>query len=84
MVLREEFDKELARHAVRAGAELRLSTRVAGIWREDGQIKGVVTKREDKIRGQIVIAADGLHALEKGIPIKKGLYRLNGNSLQEA
>jgi len=57
---RSEFDPWLAQLAVNAGAELRNSTTVVDLTRNDqGKIDGIVTDRGEKIRGRIIIGADG-------------------------
>jgi digeranylgeranylglycerophospholipid reductase len=61
---RERFDEELARLAVFTGAEL-MRTSVAGLIKEDGRVKGVKTKTNEKeieIRSNIVIEAGGIES----------------------
>ncbi len=43
MVLRDEFDRELARQAASAGATIALSTRATGLIRDHGKVQGVAT-----------------------------------------
>ncbi|MFC1867273.1 NAD(P)/FAD-dependent oxidoreductase [Thermodesulfobacteriota bacterium] len=76
---RNIFDLELARLATEAGAEIVVNTRVTGLIKEDGVVKGVNTSSNNlpEVRGKIVIAADGLRALFKGISKMEGLSREN-------
>jgi digeranylgeranylglycerophospholipid reductase len=77
LVRRDEFDRELARQAVNAGADLRLNTRVTGLLKQDGRIIGVATNSNTvpTLYGKIVIGADGIHAAQKGTPRWEGLTR---------
>ena len=61
--------------AANAGAEIMVNIRVTSLIKEDGAIKGVNTSSSTvpKIRSKIVIAADGLRALFKGIALWEGL-----------
>jgi Dehydrogenases (flavoproteins) len=63
---RKTFDNEVLKLALREGAEYMNKTRATGLIREDGQIKGVKAKideREDvEIRSKIVIGADGIES----------------------
>ncbi len=60
-VYRSELDPWLAELAVKAGAELILSTKVTGLERNpSGRITGVRTDKNDLIEGDIVIGADGV------------------------
>jgi len=60
-VFRPAFDSWLAGEAVKAGALLLCDCTVEDLIRKDGQIVGVAVKgREGEIRGNIVIAADGV------------------------
>ena len=60
---RDILDGELARAAVRAGAELRAGCRVGGLLFEDGRVVGVEAKdgegRQFSARAALVIGADG-------------------------
>jgi len=55
---RSDFDPWLAKYAVNAGAELKTSTLVTGLLKEDGKVVGVIDERGEKYRG-LVIGADG-------------------------
>ncbi|NHJ14810.1 MAG: NAD(P)/FAD-dependent oxidoreductase [Candidatus Thorarchaeota archaeon] len=71
-VYRSEFDPWLAKYATDAGAELRTSTLVVGLTREDGKVNGVIDERGEKYLG-IVIGADGaisMVARESGLRSK--------------
>jgi len=62
---RELFDRQLARDAARAGADVMVRTRATGLVTEDGAIKGVKLNRlgEDlEIRSKVVIGADGVES----------------------
>ncbi|NVM29546.1 MAG: NAD(P)/FAD-dependent oxidoreductase [Candidatus Helarchaeota archaeon] len=57
---RSEFDPWLAKIAVAAGAELQNSTTVADLSRnEKGKVDGVITDTGERIKGRIIIGADG-------------------------
>jgi digeranylgeranylglycerophospholipid reductase len=55
---RSDFDPWLAQYAVDAGAELKTSTLVTGLLKEDGKVVGVIDEKGEKYRG-FVIGADG-------------------------
>jgi flavin-dependent dehydrogenase len=55
----QPFVRELAREAVKAGAELKTRTKVIDVIREGDVVKGVVTEGGEKIRARLTIAADG-------------------------
>lgn len=55
---RSDFDPWLAQYAVDAGAELKTSTLVTGLLKEDGKVVGVIDENGEKYRG-LVIGADG-------------------------
>lgn len=76
-VLRDEFDREVARQAARAGAEIRLNTRVTGFLREEGKVRGVVTTSRGlpKVYAKVVIAADGLRSILSGVAHQEALAR---------
>ncbi|MCK4332545.1 MAG: NAD(P)/FAD-dependent oxidoreductase, partial [Thermoplasmatales archaeon] len=63
VLYRDIFDQELARGAVRAGAELMLNTRAVDLIKENGKIKGVKAKHFDEeidIQADVVVGADGV------------------------
>ena len=62
---RELFDRQLARDAARAGADVMIHTRATGLITEDGATKGVKLNRlgEDfELRSKVVIGADGVES----------------------
>jgi digeranylgeranylglycerophospholipid reductase len=74
-VQRDEFDRELARQAALAGAEIILNTRVTGLYKEKDRILGVTTDSSDNpiVYGRVVIAASGTKGRLSGIPKQEGL-----------
>jgi electron transfer flavoprotein-quinone oxidoreductase len=71
-VLRAKFDKWFADQAAAAGAVLVNETVVEDVIRDNGQIVGVRTNREDgDIYASVVIAADGVNSL---LSQKAGLH----------
>jgi len=69
MLVRDEFDRELARLAAEAGAEFVLNTRVTGLIKEKGVICGVETSSRSmpKVYGKVVICAQGSVGRVSGI-----------------
>lgn len=59
-----------AEKAMEAGAELRTSTTVVDLIREDGRVAGVVTDRGERIRARLVIDAEGSQGL---LAVKAGV-----------
>ncbi len=62
VVNRDVFDKEMAKLAIDAGAQLRVKTSVVELLRKDGKVNGVRTKFMGKIKdieAGIVVGADG-------------------------
>jgi electron transfer flavoprotein-quinone oxidoreductase len=58
---RSEFDPWIANHAVEAGAELRTSTLVKDLVKDDnGKAIGVQTEDGEKVLGKVIIGADGV------------------------
>ncbi len=68
LVERAEFDRELARQAITAGADLRLNTRVSGIERVNGKVLSVLIESQhlSQVEGKIVIYAGGIKAWASG------------------
>jgi flavin-dependent dehydrogenase len=58
-VYRSEFDPWIAEFATEAGAELKTSTLIVDILKEDGKVSGVIDDKGEKYRAPIVIGADG-------------------------
>jgi digeranylgeranylglycerophospholipid reductase len=77
VVDRALFDQELAKQAVRAGAELVLGTRVTGLIKQGERNIGVTTSSKDlpEVFGKVVIAADGISGGVRGIAKWEGLTR---------
>ena len=65
VLYRDIFDQELARGAVRVGADLMLNTRAVDLIKENGKIKGVKAKHFDEeidIRADVFVGADGVES----------------------
>jgi flavin-dependent dehydrogenase len=58
-IYRKDLDPFLAGLAVSAGAELRCSTLVNDVTKENGVVTGVKTDEGESIKARVVIAADG-------------------------
>jgi digeranylgeranylglycerophospholipid reductase len=67
---RQIFDVNLADQAAAAGVEVVVNTAVTGLINEGDAVVGVKTSNRamPEIYGKIVIAADGIRALLKGVP----------------
>ena len=74
-VQRDEFDRELARQAALAGAEIVLRTRVTGLYKDNDHIRGVTTASGNMqvVHGRVVIVASGTKGRLSGIPKQEGL-----------
>ncbi|MFW9969174.1 MAG: NAD(P)/FAD-dependent oxidoreductase [Candidatus Odinarchaeota archaeon] len=59
-VYRSEFDPWLAKFATEAGAELKTSTLIIDLLKENGNVCGVIDEKGEKYRAPIVIGADGV------------------------
>jgi len=62
---RKLFDRELAKRAARAGADVMVRTRATGLIKEDGAVKGVKINRlgeNFEVRAKVVIGADGVES----------------------
>lgn len=75
MVRRDEFDREIARQAVKAGATILLNTQVSGLIKEGGKVRGVATNSAamPEVYGKVVISADSRRGAQMGIPRQEGL-----------
>jgi digeranylgeranylglycerophospholipid reductase len=65
VVHRDIFDQELARGAVKKGAELMLNTRAVSLLKKNGKIQGVIAQQFDEtidIEADIVVGADGVES----------------------
>ena len=56
---RSEFDPWIAEFSTDAGAELKNSTLIVDLIKEDGKISGVIDDKGEKYKAPIVIGADG-------------------------
>ncbi|MFX0006899.1 MAG: NAD(P)/FAD-dependent oxidoreductase [Promethearchaeota archaeon] len=59
-IYRSEFDPWIAQFAIEAGAELKTSTLIVDLLKENGNVCGVIDEKGDKYRAPIVIGADGV------------------------
>jgi digeranylgeranylglycerophospholipid reductase len=62
---RKVFDRALAEHAAKAGAEVRVKTRATGLIIEDDFVKGAKLMhlgKEYDVRAKVVIGADGIES----------------------
>ena len=59
-VYRSEFDPWIAEFATNAGAELKNSTLIVDLLKEDGNVCGVIDEKGEKYNAPIVIGADGV------------------------
>ena len=86
---RKTFDNEVLKLALKEGPEYMNKTRVTGLIREDGQLKGVKAKIDEKkdveIRSNIVIGADGVESkvgrwsgIYKGLDVNDLIVVLDG------
>ncbi len=65
VVYRDIFDQELAKKAMKAGAEFMMNIQAIGLLKEKDKIKGVIAKHFDeeiKIEAKIVVGADGVES----------------------
>lgn len=63
VIHRDIFDQELARLAVKAGAELMMNTNATGLIKENNKIKGIKAEYFDEkieIEADVVVGADGV------------------------
>ena len=59
-IYRSDFDPWIADFAVNAGAELKASTLVVDLLKEDGKVCGVIDEKGEKYGAPVVIGADGV------------------------
>ena len=59
-VYRSEFDPWIAKCATDAGAELKTSTLIVDLLKEDGKVSGVIDDKGEKYKAPIIIGADGV------------------------
>jgi digeranylgeranylglycerophospholipid reductase len=77
LIERAQFDRDLARLAINAGAELWLNACVTGLLKKGKIVTGVSigSKGASNVVSKVVIAAEGMHGPLKGIPKWEGLTR---------
>ncbi len=71
-IYRCDLDPLLAEMACNAGAELRTSTLITDVIKNNGRVTGVITDKGEKIEADIVIGADGAHST---VAIKSGIRK---------
>ena len=71
-IYRCDLDPLLADLACEAGAELRTSTLITDVIKENDLVTGVITDKGEKIEADIVIWADGAHST---VAIKSGIRK---------
>jgi digeranylgeranylglycerophospholipid reductase len=65
VVYRDIFDQELARGALKKGAEIMLNTRAVNLLKKNGTIKGITAEHFDEtleIEADVVVGADGVES----------------------
>lgn len=65
IIRRDVFDKELAKDAIRAGADIMIKTSAVALIMEDGKVKGVKAKHMGDIfdvQADVVVGADGFES----------------------
>jgi digeranylgeranylglycerophospholipid reductase len=65
VIYRDIFDQELARQAVKAGANIMMNTNAIGLLKENNKIKGIKVKQFDEefeIESDVVVGADGVES----------------------
>ena len=65
VLYRDIFDQELARGAVKKGAEIMLNTCAIDLLKKDGKIKGIIARQYDEkleIEANVVVGADGVES----------------------
>lgn len=65
VIYRDIFDQELARRAVKTGAEIMMNTRVNGLIKKENKIIGVKAKHFDEeieFEADVVVGADGVES----------------------
>ncbi|MFX1418455.1 MAG: NAD(P)/FAD-dependent oxidoreductase [Promethearchaeota archaeon] len=71
-VYRSEFDPWIAEFATNAGAELKSSTLIVDLLKEDGKVCGVIDEHGEKYSAPLVIGADGVISI---VAQKSGLRK---------
>ncbi|MHA1380815.1 MAG: NAD(P)/FAD-dependent oxidoreductase [Candidatus Helarchaeota archaeon] len=76
---RANFDRELAKQAIRAGAKIKIASKATNLIIEGNKTKGVEYKSKGQIHkstADIIIGADGVRSYQSGIARKSGLASL--------
>ena len=76
---RVNFDRELAKQAIKKGAKIKVTSKVTDLIKENNIIKGasIETKGEpEKITADIIIGADGVRSYLSGVARKSGIADL--------
>ncbi|MHA1300520.1 MAG: NAD(P)/FAD-dependent oxidoreductase [Candidatus Helarchaeota archaeon] len=76
---RVNFDRELAKQATRAGAKIKIASKVTDLIMEGNYAKGVVFKSKGQVESltaDVVIGADGVRSYQSGVARKSGLAEL--------
>lgn len=70
VIERQLFDVALADRAAAAGVKVVINTAVTGLIKEGNAVKGVKTNSSalSEVQSKVVIAADGIRSLLKGVP----------------
>jgi len=73
MLIRDEFDRELARGAANAGVDILLNAKVTGLHKDNDRISGVMTSSRlfPTVKGRLVICAQGSASRATGIPAQE-------------
>ncbi|MHA1265263.1 MAG: NAD(P)/FAD-dependent oxidoreductase [Candidatus Helarchaeota archaeon] len=78
-VNRVEFDRELAKRAVKKGAKIKVASKVTGLVQDHGLNKGVLLKTKEgmeTITADVIVGADGVRSFRSGIANFSGIAKL--------
>ncbi len=76
---RVNFDRELAKQAVKKGAKIKVASKVTDLLKENNIIKGITIETKDqteKITADIILGADGVRSYLSGVARKSGIAEL--------
>lgn len=76
---RVNFDRELAKQAVKKGAKIKVTSKVTDLFIENNITKGVTIKTKaesENITADIIIGADGVRSYLSGVAKKSGIAEL--------
>jgi digeranylgeranylglycerophospholipid reductase len=79
-VNRSGFDKFLAKEAVRAGANLLISTKFSDLIIKENTVEGIIANvrgKREEIYSKLLIGADGSKSIPMGVALKSRLPKLN-------